>query len=162
SLGIKETDDGTVLLNCRSKGCTVRNICKALGIEARDLFANTNGQRIVATYDYVDEAGCLKYQSVRFDPKDFKQRRPKCIPPKSDADWIWNLKGIPRLLYNLPEIVNASKDAIVFIPEGEKDVETLREHELFATCNSGGAGKWHTHDCNEIFRGRIVVILADN
>lgn len=32
--------------------------------------------RIVATYDYTDEAGTLLYQSVRYDPKDFKQRRP--------------------------------------------------------------------------------------
>ena len=33
-------------------------------------------KRIVAEYDYVDEAGELLYQVVRFDPKDFRQRRP--------------------------------------------------------------------------------------
>ena len=30
---------------------------------------------IVATYDYVDEIGALLFQVLRFDPKDFRQRR---------------------------------------------------------------------------------------
>ena len=31
---------------------------------------------IVATYDYTDDKGELLYQVVRYDPKDFRQRRP--------------------------------------------------------------------------------------
>src|SRR5262249_36916577 len=111
---------------------------------------------IVATYDYTDEAGCLKYQSVRFEPKNFKQRR-----PDGRGGWVWNLNGVSRLLYRLPEIVNADKETVIWIVEGEKDVETLREHELYAPCNSGGAGKWPSN-CNEVFRGRHVVIIPDN
>jgi putative DNA primase/helicase len=30
----------------------------------------------VAAYDYHDENGKLLYQVVRFEPKDFRQRRP--------------------------------------------------------------------------------------
>ena len=33
-------------------------------------------RREVASYDYVDAAGQLIYQVVRFEPKDFRQRRP--------------------------------------------------------------------------------------
>src|SRR5208337_4049893 len=41
--------------------------------------------RIVAAYSYTDEGGVLLYQTVRFDPKDFRQRR-----PDGKGDWIWN------------------------------------------------------------------------
>jgi hypothetical protein len=36
----------------------------------------------------------------------------------------------------LPEVLEAP---IVFVVEGEKDVETLREHGFIATTNAGGA-----------------------
>jgi hypothetical protein len=164
SLGVKEADDGKVLFHCRSHGCTSKAICQALGIQERDLFpSNGNGKRhIVATYDYTDEAGVLRYQTVRTEPgkdgkpKGFYQRR-----PDGEGGWINNIEGISKLLYHLPEIVDAPKETTVWIPEGEKDVETLREHELLATTNSGGAGKWPSN-CNEVLRGRPVVILPDN
>jgi len=35
-----------------------------------------NKRKIVATYDYTDESGNLLFQVVRYDPKDFRQRRP--------------------------------------------------------------------------------------
>jgi hypothetical protein len=34
------------------------------------------GKRIVATYDYFDADGALAFQVVRYEPKDFRQRRP--------------------------------------------------------------------------------------
>ena len=50
---------------------------------------------IVATYDYRDESGTLLFQVVRFDPKDFRQRRP-------DGDgWAWSVKGVRRVPYRL-------------------------------------------------------------
>src|SRR5262245_39611078 len=35
-----------------------------------------NRRKIVATYDYVDETSTLLFQVVRFEPKDFRQRKP--------------------------------------------------------------------------------------
>ena len=93
---------------------------------------------------------------MRFEPKDFKQRR-----RGPGETWVWKLGDVPRVLYQLPEIVNAPKETTRWIAEGEKDVETLREHELFATTNACGAGKWKG-DYNEALRGRPVVILPDN
>jgi hypothetical protein len=55
--------------------------------------------RIVTTYPYVDHAGALLYEVVRFDPKDFRQRR-----PKEGGGWHWNLGGISRVLYRLPHV----------------------------------------------------------
>ena len=76
----------------------------------------------------------------------------------------WVKGGIPeaqRVLYRLPELLQAPNDALVFIPEGEKCVDSLRRAGLVATCNAGGAGKWLAQ-YNEPLRGRQVVILPDN
>jgi hypothetical protein len=111
---------------------------------------------IAATYDYGDEQGVLLFQTVRYCPKDFKQRR-----PDGRGGWIWDLNGAPRLLYRLPELLAADSSQTVFIPEGEKDVDNLRGLGLVATTNPLGAGRWRW-EFNEALRGRPVVILPDN
>jgi putative DNA primase/helicase len=109
--------------------------------------------RIMAEYNYVDEKGELLYQVLRHDPKGFSQRR-----PDGAGGWIWNLKSVRRVPYHLPELLEA---AIVFIAEGEKDVDVLREFGFSATCNSGGAGKWRP-EFNQLFSGKEVCILPDS
>ena len=61
-------------------------------------------KKIVKTYNYMDETGKLLFQSVRYQGKDFSQRR-----PDDDGDWIWNLEGVQKVLYRLPELLQASK-----------------------------------------------------
>ena len=119
---------------------------------------NGNGHKqefnIVAAYDYRMAAGELSYQVVRLDPKDFKQRR-----PDGNSGWIWGTKGLKRLPYNLPELATAE---YVFIVEGEKDVEALRNIGQIATCNTGGACKW-TEELNQYFTpNHHITILPDN
>src|SRR5262245_61385785 len=92
---------------------------------------------INATYEYNDVDGQLLFQVVRYQPKDFKQRR-----PDGQGAWIWNLDGGHPVLYRLPELSTADPSKPVLIPEGEKDVETLRALGLVGTTNPGGAGKW--------------------
>ena len=60
-------------------------------------------RRIVATYDYHDQHGQLLFQVVRYDPKDFRQRR-----PDGNGGWIWKLDGVDRVLYRLPELLRAA------------------------------------------------------
>lgn len=70
--------------------------------------------------------------------------------------------GVNHGLYRLMELREEAGDATpVYLPEGEKDVETLRELGLAATTNSGGARNWRA-DHAEQLRGRDVVILLDN
>ena len=118
-------------------------------------------RKIVATYDYRDENGVLRFQKVRFEPKNFSQRRPD---PDNDGKWIWDLNGVKPLPYRLPELLAASPDATVFIAEGEKDVDALRGIGAVASCNSDGAGrggKWPIA-ISRWFAGRDVVIIPDN
>ena len=111
-----------------------------------------------ATYDYVDEAGDLLFQVVRFPGKQFRQRRPGT---NGHGPWIWKLDDTRRVLYRLPQLL-ASTDP-VWIVEGERDVETLRKLGLTATTNPHGAGKWHVvaEQAREILKSRNVTIIAD-
>lgn len=112
--------------------------------------------RIVATYDYRDEAGALLYQAVRFEPKDFRQRR-----PDGKGGWDWRVKGVRQVPYRLFELRAKVAHTRVYIVEGEKDVDRLAALGLVATCNAGGAGKWPA-ELSEHFRGLDVVLLPDN
>jgi putative DNA primase/helicase len=107
---------------------------------------------IVATYDYTDEAGKLLFQCVRYQPKRFKQRQ-----PDGKGGWIWNLEGVRRVLYRLPEVIAAQT---VCVAEGEKDADNLSELGFVATTNPMGAGKW-CDEYSETLRGKDVVIFGD-
>ena len=120
--------------------------------------AEASAPRIVAEYDYLDEAGRPLYQVVRFDPKKFRQRR---ADPKLANEWKWELGPVKRVLYNLPSLIEAAADERIFVVEGEKDVERLKAMGLVATCNVGGAGKWREEYAYSI-AGRPVVVLSDN
>ena len=131
---------GKILFKCFG-GCSQDRVTSAL--KARGLWPSPSSDRpqaqkpqIVATYDYLDAAGKLVYQVVRREPKDFRQRRPD---PQHPGKWIWNMDGVDRVPYRLPELLEAEVAAVV---EGEKDCDRLRTLGLTATCNSGGAGKW--------------------
>jgi AAA domain len=113
-------------------------------------------RKIVATYSYLDATGSLAFQVVRFDPKDFRQRR-----PTGNGGWIWDMHGVQRIPYRLPELLQAAPFATVLICEGEKDCDALHERGLIATTNPGGAGKWLLN-MSEHFRNRHVAILPDN
>ena len=117
--------------------------------------ASRNGSRIVAEYDYKDASGQMLFQVVRLMPKDFKQRRP------GKDGWVWSLGDVRRVLYRLPELLVADPDSTVYIPEGEKDVDNIREAGSVATCNPEGAGKWR-NGYSEHLRGRYVCVLPDN
>lgn len=161
SLSIKQGDKGVVLF-CHA-GCETRQIAAALGIEIKDLFdeplikPSSNGRKqIITTYDYRDASGKLLYQAVRYEPKDFRQRR-----PDGAGGWLWNLHDTPRVLYRLPELLAGNPDNHVFIVEGEKDVDGLIGKGLRATCNVGGAGKWRD-DYSACLKGCTVIVVPDN
>ena len=169
SLSVSEAADGKVLLNCFA-GCKTEDVLKARGLKLADLFpadgrhnANASGHarssgKIAATYDYQNEAGQLLFQVVRFEPKDFRQRRPD---PAKPGGWAWNLKGVRRLLFRLPEVAEAAAQGWrVVLAEGEKDALALVKHGFTATCNPGGAGKW-LDDYTAALREACVVIVAD-
>jgi predicted transcriptional regulator len=154
SLSVSQGAKG-ILLHCHA-GCSLEAITAALGLKVTDLFKGKpecpTKPRIVAVYDYHDEAGKLLFQVCRFDPKDFRQRAP---------NGAWSTKGIRRVPFHLPQLITAVKEGRpVYIAEGEKDVLALEAAGFAATCNPGGAGKWLPEFCSHL-AGAEVIIIAD-
>lgn len=113
--------------------------------------------KLVKTYDYVDSDGVLQYQVCRYEPKDFRQRKPD---DSASGGWNWSVKGMTPLPYRLPDITE-NPTATILIVGGEKDADAIAALDLVATTNSGGEGKWST-DLVPYFAGRRVVIIPDN
>lgn len=175
SLSINENGTGKPLVKCHA-GCDQAAVWDAV----EKCMGSENGTRkrapaparlgeIVAEYDYRDENGQLLYQVVRDAAKQFRQRRPNASQGTGEPAWTYNMDGVTRVLYRLPEVVVAvamQRDGKfpkpIFIVEGEKDANAVAALGLVATCNSGGAGKWRP-ELTETLRGaRKVVILPDN
>jgi hypothetical protein len=114
SLSVTERD-GRILLKCFA-GCPVDRIAHALGLEVSALFVAGNGgpgrppRRLVARYEYRDEDGTLLYEVCRFEPKDFRPRR-----PDGRGGWLWGLGDARRVCYRLPDLVEHER---VFWVEG--------------------------------------------
>jgi hypothetical protein len=115
-------------------------------------------RQIDATYDYVDEQGQVLYQAVRYRPKHFSQRR-----PDGHGHWINNLVGVRRVLYRLPDVLDAiAQGLMICVVEGEADVEALRERGYVATTNAMGAKKWHDEYSETLREAPDIVIFGDN
>ncbi|MDQ3349457.1 MAG: hypothetical protein M3545_16010, partial [Acidobacteriota bacterium] len=162
SLSLTPGADGRTLLKCHA-GCALDAILGAVQLKPRDLFPEktTTQAQIVATYDYRAETGELLFQSVRFPTitggkKDFRQRR-----PDGAGGWAWKLEGVRRVLFGLPELQH---QAVVYMPEGEKDVLAVRALGLVATTNPAGAGKWKNEYTGQLVTAGVqsVVVLPDN
>jgi hypothetical protein len=158
SLSVTQGND-RVLIKCQA-GCDTDDILGKLDLTRADLFdtplQNGNGRQIVATYDYLDEAGTMLFQVVRFEPKDFRQRR-----PDGASGWDWTLGNTRRVLYRLPQVLAAAKaHQSVYVVEGERDVHSIEITGAIATCNPGGAGKWRPHHTAAL-AGAKVVVVAD-
>ena len=118
--------------------------------------ASESGRTIAATYPYVDAHGDLIFEVVRFEPKEFRQRR-----PDGKGGFAWNVKGVAPTLYRMPQVLEAVRSgARIFIVEGEKDADRLASAGIVATCNPGGAGKWKPQ-LSELLSGAHVAIIPD-
>ena len=124
------------------------------------------GNPAVATYDYTDEQGELLYQVLRYDPKDFRQRRPKSrlVGIMYTHEWEWSLGDVPRVLYRLPEVVEGIQAGRwIFLCEGEKDADNMAAAGFCATTACGGTSlKRYAELHGDQLKGAYVCILPDN
>jgi len=160
SLSITQKD-GKVLMHCHA-GCTTEAVLSSIDLTLKNLFPTLSTSwesRVDKTYPYHNANGKLVYQVVRLkDPKDFRQRQ-----PNGNNGWIWNMKGIDRVLYRLPDVLKAVKEGKpIFIPEGEKDCDTLTNLDLEATTNPGGASQPWLKLYTNALTGAQLILLPDN
>ena len=139
-------------------------------------------RKLVETYPYVDESRNLLYEKLRYEPKDFDQRRRH----SDDDGWVWGLRAgwyrqrldgdwyspknpdpardlelpaVRRVLFRLPEVMEANE---VILCEGEKDVLTLERLGFVATTTDGGSKSPWLEEYTERLRGKRVLIFPDN
>ena len=152
SLSLRDSD-GQILAHCHA-GCeqdAVVDALKALGLWPER--EQHQARRIVRTYPYTDEHGELLYEVVRYEPKDFRPRY-----PDGCGGWIYR-KHPRQVLYHLCEVL---ENPIIFVCEGERDCETLRQHGFVATTNAGGARAPWLPQYTAALAGREVLIVPDN
>jgi len=158
----KETKNDSTLIHCHA-GCEAENILRKVNLEVKDLYNNvkkSNAPVEVERYEYTDENDKLVHCKIRykndFGKKTFKQGSYK------NSKFEYSLKGIKTYLYKLPELIeDISHEREIFIVEGEKDVNNLRELGVAATTSPMGAGKWR-REYNRYFKDAKVVIIPDN
>jgi hypothetical protein len=155
--------DDRTLVHCHALQCPPEEITAAVDMTLADLAPPTTGAATshterdeVASYDYTDELGTLLFQVVRYEPKDFRCRR-----PDRRGGWIWNLAGIRVVPYRLPALQKATR---AYVVEGERDCDTLGGLGLVATTNHGGAGKWRDEHTQALVTARVseVIVLRDD
>jgi len=160
SFAFKDDPDGLVVL-CRA-GCMFEKIAAALREDfPKETFVFATKQpgqkrQVIEVYPYHDEDGQVLYEAVRFQPKTFRFRR-----PDGSGGYRYNLQGVRRVLYGLPDLKGQE---LVWVVEGEKDAKLLKDSGLPATTNPGGAGKW-TPDFTEQLKAagaRAINIVPDN
>jgi RecA-family ATPase len=134
----------------RRRRASTADISNMLAAAIQSVESEPTG-RVIATYDYTDK-GELLYQVLRYEPKNFSQRR-----PDGKSGWIPSVKGCRRTLYRQPDLLKYP-DACVFVTEGEKDADRVASLDLCAT--TVACGDW-TPDCVMGLAGRDVLILQD-
>ncbi|MEO8677426.1 MAG: DUF5906 domain-containing protein [Vicinamibacterales bacterium] len=143
SLSINQDGD-KILVNCFA-GCDTKAVLQAGGLTMKDLFISNGHKKvtspIVATYDYRDQNGVIRYRKQRTANKKFFFER-----PVNNGGWTSRrqngdktvMEGIERLPYRLDELIGKT---FCFICEGEKDCDRLWTLDLPATTNDGGASE---------------------
>lgn len=119
-------------------------------------------------YQYRDAAGILLFEVLRVDRpkggggKRILQRRPDDRAPHGRA---WNLEGVQRVLYRLPEVAQAVAEGhTIHVTEGEKCADAIAalipEGDV-STTNPQGADKWED-SFSAALAGARVILYADS
>lgn len=165
SLSIEEDPSGKILIHCFA-GCNKEAICRALDIKLSDLFNNSSSgsiqQKSKVEYLYHNVDWSVLYKKVRIEPGKNGKKKEFYFEKFSDGKWIKNMDKVERVLYRLPEIIKAKeKNEKIYLTEGEKDCDRLREESLVATTTpESAAGPWRLQYTDSL-KGAHIILLYD-
>ncbi len=156
-------------------GCCKEDIVQAMGMQMRDLFYDTEPRspnwrayvegreqrRIESVYNYVSINGAYAFTKIRCEGKKILYGRmendrfiyglPRDTPRKSYKAIYGSLQAINKAI---------AENRPIFIPEGEKDADTLIKQGYTAFAY-GGVNDWQS-DFATLVQRADVYILADN
>lgn len=137
-------------------GCDNEDILDKVGLKVSDLYEEKKGEKIMneINYSYYDEKGNLVYTRIRKEKSDGSKT---FLPIQPDG--TKNLKGVRRVIYNLPAVLKAST---VYFVEGEKCADIINQAGYIATTlDSGSNSKWFPY-FNEWLQDKEIIIIPDN
>lgn len=109
-------------------------------------------------YTYTDEAGNPVFQVRRYARPDGTKSF-SFHSPQRGGGWRNGLGRTRRRLYRLDTLAEAiRRGETIYIPEGEKDVESAFAAGAVATTNPGGAGKWRPEYSRHLAGADVVVV----
>lgn len=158
--GCKENGTVTKLvmkLSGVSQAETIKGRALSVGVEIEYHDPDSKAEAI---YQYLDANGKLLKEILRYPGKAFAQRR------YGSVGWIWNVRGVNPILYNLFMLQWANT---VCITEGEKDADRINSLRLpdshgssgtVEATTSGGAESW-LDDLAESLIGKHVIVMPD-
>jgi hypothetical protein len=177
SLSITPGQGGKTLLKCHA-GCATEAIVASAGLRMSDLMGDRTAhpsqslspvrcdgrhEDATASYEYRNAGGDVVYVVLRFESaggvKRFEIHR-----PDREGGCIRNARGVDRVPYRLPELIEAIKKPRGFaVVEGEKDADRLSSLGVIATTSAGGANwpwpeSWEAHFSGAPF----AVVIADS
>ena len=162
------------LVRCHA-GCQLNDILRAAGLEKKDTFYESESReinwkhyvesrekrKIEAVYNYVSTVtGSYVFTKIRLEGKKM------LFGILENNRFTYGLKGQNRkelkaIYGSLEAIRKAIKEGRpIFIPEGEKDVNTLVK-KGYAAFSCGGANDWNKN-VSELCKDADVIVLADN
>lgn len=156
SLSIK-FDSGKILLHCFT-GCLLEDILNSLNITQSDLcyesdlIKSKSGKS--TAYIYYNAEGTLAYKKVRID-RENGTKAFYFIQPNG----VKNMKGVQKVLYNLPAVIKAET---VYLVEGEKCAEAVIKQGYTATTLCTGANSKWDDTYNQYLAGKEIIIIPDN
>lgn len=154
--------DGKILADCK-KGCTFSAIASAAGLKESDFFNDRSLKRAskpwtkLREHFYTDTSGQILAKKVIYDKGDGSKTA--LWERFENGEYLKKLNGKKMPPYHVHKLSGADT---VFIAEGEKDVETLEEMGYTASTSPNGAGAKWSKAYNGYFKGKTVIVLADN
>ena len=165
----------SVLIHCHAN-CSIENVLLAAGLKMSDLFyqekrtgsswqayiESREKKKIEAVYNYVSSNGGYLFTKVRMQGKKM------IYGTLANERFTYGLGGRTRkelCAVYAPDGVQAINKAVsegkpIFIPEGEKDADTLAK-QGYTAFSYGGVNDW-VADMAQLCKGAVVYVLADN
>lgn len=141
----------------------VKDHCRELGIlptRSSDEFRrNADAWRVTGIYEYTDADGAVIYRTKRQERPG--ERKKFVAEHRRGKEWTFGIKGIPRVLYRLPDILASDPAQPVYLVEGERKADKLASWGFVATAVAFGSNGWQ-RGYSTALTGRTVIILPDN
>ena len=118
-------------------------------------------------WEYPARDGSPLVRVVRFDDGEggkakWHQERWNISKIKNKNGWVPGIEGIDRAdipIYRYAEVKKAiANNELIFLPEGEDNVDKFWALGFAATCNIGGSGKWRDSDTRDLEGAKVVIV----